>query len=57
MLTRIIVRETLHGLKAVEAVLKVTGDPQLYTECEQNSKYVAGLILLVPGMGGPGQRG
>ena len=46
---------TAEKFKQLEAVLKVTGDPQLYTECEQNRKYVAGLILLVPGMGGPSQ--
>jgi hypothetical protein len=43
---------TAEKFKQLEAVLKVAGDAQLYTECEQNSKYVAGLLLLVPGMGG-----
>jgi hypothetical protein len=46
---------TAEKFKQLEAVLKVVGDAQLYTECEQNSEYVAGLILLVPGMGGPPQ--
>ena len=46
---------TAEKFKQLEAALKVTGDAQLYTECEQNSKYVAGLILLVPGMNGSSQ--
>lgn len=43
---------TAEKFKQLEPVLKVIGDARLYTECQQNSKYVAGLILLVPGMGG-----
>jgi hypothetical protein len=46
---------TAEKFKQLEAVLKVAGDAQLYTECERTRKYVAGLILLVPGMGGPSQ--
>jgi hypothetical protein len=39
---------TAEKFKQLEAVLKVTGDPQLYTECEQNRKYVAGLFYFCP---------
>jgi hypothetical protein len=35
--------------------MRVYGDAQLYTECDQASNYVAGLIMLVPGMGGATQ--
>jgi len=46
---------TAEKFKQLEAVLKVNGDAQLYTTCQQNSEYVAGLILLVPGLGGASQ--
>jgi len=46
---------TAEKFQKLEPVLKVAGDAQLYTECDQNSRYVAGLILLVPDMGTPTQ--
>jgi hypothetical protein len=43
---------TAEKFKELEPVLKVAGDAQLFTECDQNSRNVAGLILRMPGMGG-----
>jgi hypothetical protein len=40
-----------------EAILKMAGDAGLYMECDKGSNYVAGLIQLVPGMGGAVQNG
>jgi hypothetical protein len=46
---------TAEKFKTIEATMKVYADAQLYTECDQASNYVAGLIMLVPGMGGSTQ--
>jgi hypothetical protein len=42
---------TAERFRKVEAVLKVAGDAELYTACEQNSRAMS--LGLVPGMGGP----
>ena len=46
---------TAEQFKQLEAVMKVYGDAQLYTECDQTSRYVAGLMMLVPGLRGTTQ--
>jgi hypothetical protein len=37
----------------VEGVLQISGDDQLYTNCDQNSRYVEGFLMLASRMGGP----
>jgi hypothetical protein len=38
--------------KRVEVIMKTYGDIQLYTDCEQTSRYVAGMIMFEPETGG-----
>jgi hypothetical protein len=42
---------TAEQFKKMEAIMKMQGDAKLYTDCDQTSRYVAGLML-VPDMGG-----
>jgi hypothetical protein len=46
---------TAEQFRAMESMLRMSGDERLYTECDQSSRYVAGLLLISPGLGGASQ--
>ncbi|HMA73076.1 MAG TPA: hypothetical protein VKP67_16580 [Xanthobacteraceae bacterium] len=47
---------TAERFQRLEPVLRITGDDQLYVDCDQNSRYVEGLLTLVSRMGDPSPR-
>jgi len=47
---------TAKRFQRLEGVLRIAGDDQLYADCDQNSRYVEGLLTLVSRMGDPSPR-
>jgi hypothetical protein len=44
---------TAEKFQQLEGVLKIAGDVQLYTDCDQNSRYIDGFLTLASQMHGP----